>query len=527
MKYLADGHKIAFLSLVGYFMIVPQQVGCTRHVLLFPLYTETRQVLFESVETQLRIGGYQVTFLVYGEDLGERPPPPNSILIPDGKWSGAQRQLENWELHALQNWDKRVAHVPATYLEALAQRCEAVLGNEQLLSQLKALQLTLILGDLWGNDLCALALSRKLNVLVGGIVPTSLIEPISRYVNAPYPPNYVPASSSENVGSISTLGDRATNLYLYLQNLYHWDSSYYRPATAMICRHFPTCISPADLYQDLAVVFVNEAVSLDFPPRPMPPNIVFIGGLHCHIAAQLPKDMDDIARMHRPGIILLTLSSSREQYPEPLIKILLDGLSQLPQATFWKTNLTKPDNLPKHIYMSPAFPAQNIMGHGRTRLVISSCDRDTVFAAIFHQVPLLCIPILEGQVELARKVEVKGIGLTLTLQHLTMASLVTTIHTLVSNNSFHLNARLHSELLRDEPEPPNDRLLFWIEYIIRHNGAVHLQSPAIRLGFWEYFFIDLFTIAAVVVVATTFAIVCAFRTLGKLKTKKTLKKKSE
>jgi hypothetical protein len=47
-----------------------------------------------------------------------------------------------------------------------------------------------------------------------------------------------------------------------------------------------------------------------------------------------------------------------------------------------------------------------------------------------------------------------------------------------------------SKLLRDQPDHPLDRAIYWTEYVLRHKGAYHLQSPAKEYGFVQYYLID-------------------------------------
>lgn len=47
-----------------------------------------------------------------------------------------------------------------------------------------------------------------------------------------------------------------------------------------------------------------------------------------------------------------------------------------------------------------------------------------------------------------------------------------------------------SKLLRDQPEHPLNRAIYWTEYVLRHKGAYHLQSPAKEYCFVQYYLID-------------------------------------
>ena len=42
-----------------------------------------------------------------------------------------------------------------------------------------------------------------------------------------------------------------------------------------------------------------------------------------------------------------------------------------------------------------------------------------------------------------------------------------------------------STVMRDEPQQPLDRAVYWIEYIIRHKGAQHLQTASRKLNFLQ------------------------------------------
>ena len=46
------------------------------------------------------------------------------------------------------------------------------------------------------------------------------------------------------------------------------------------------------------------------------------------------------------------------------------------------------------------------------------------------------------------------------------------------------------EFIRDQPETPKERALFWVEYVLRHNGARHLRSAARDLNFFQYYCLD-------------------------------------
>ena len=54
-------------------------------------------------------------------------------------------------------------------------------------------------------------------------------------------------------------------------------------------------------------------------------------------------------------------------------------------------------------------------GHPKTRAIIYHCGLNGVFEAIYHAVPVICIPVLGDQWDNAVRLRAKGVGLQLTL----------------------------------------------------------------------------------------------------------------
>jgi len=47
-----------------------------------------------------------------------------------------------------------------------------------------------------------------------------------------------------------------------------------------------------------------------------------------------------------------------------------------------------------------------------------------------------------------------------------------------------------SKIFHDQPLKSLDKAIYWIEYVIRHNGAFHLKSAAGQLTWYEFFLLD-------------------------------------
>lgn len=56
---------------------------------------------------------------------------------------------------------------------------------------------------------------------------------------------------------------------------------------------------------------------------------------------------------------------------------------------------------------------------------------------------------------------------------------------------FKKNVEVQSRVYRDEPMKPLDRAVYWIEYVIRNDGAGHLISDSVSLNDTQYFLFDI------------------------------------
>jgi glucuronosyltransferase len=75
-----------------------------------------------------------------------------------------------------------------------------------------------------------------------------------------------------------------------------------------------------------------------------------------------------------------------------------------------------------------------------------------------------------------------------------------------------------SALMRDAPQTPRERALFWIEYVLRHKGARSLQPPTVHTPFYQYFLIDVISFLALVTLLPTVLLYKIVRRLCRSKT---------
>lgn len=63
-----------------------------------------------------------------------------------------------------------------------------------------------------------------------------------------------------------------------------------------------------------------------------------------------------------------------------------------------------------------------------------------------------------------------------------------------------------SRRYRDQPMTPSETAVYWIEYVLRHNGAPHLRWAGLDLSFWSYHNLDVFGFMAAIVLIVLYFI---------------------
>lgn len=101
-----------------------------------------------------------------------------------------------------------------------------------------------------------------------------------------------------------------------------------------------------------------------------------------------------------------------------------------------------------------------------------------------------------------------NLGLSSLLTDLTDEKLDEQIDDLIFEEDYSKNAKKVSELFKDNLENPMEKAIYWIEYIIRHNGAYHLKYEGKNLNIIQYYSFDIYGL----VILLTFAVFYIYNT---------------
>jgi len=170
-------------------------------------------------------------------------------------------------------------------------------------------------------------------------------------------------------------------------------------------------------------------------------------------------------------------------------------------------------NLPANVKANEWLPQTDVLAHPNIRAFVTHGGRLSTIEAIHYGVPIIGIPFFSDQeYNIADSVN-KGYGVKVDFTTLTQDTLSNAINEILSNPKYGENAKQRSKVLRDQPLKPLDNAIFWVEYILRHHGAPHLQTAALKLCWFQLLLLDVIGFSFGVAI---FVIVVIYLTIRKV-----------
>jgi len=243
--------------------------------------------------------------------------------------------------------------------------------------------------------------------------------------------------------------------------------------------------------QRSSLVFINTLESLQKPTRPLPLNVVPVGGLNCRAPAPLPQSLKEWADDAKEGFIYFSLGSAlriSDLEPEVLSNIT-ESFRALKLKVLWKSNTPAPENTPPNVRMEKWLPQQDVLGHPNCVLFISHGGLFSATEATYHAVPMLLLPVFGDQPGNAQRIVTEGWGKMLDLSTLSASKLTKTVRLLIEDPKYKNVVEERSTLMKDQPLAAEDLVVYWTEYVMRHDGAPHLRSP-----FYDYYWFQIYNL---------------------------------
>lgn len=236
--------------------------------------------------------------------------------------------------------------------------------------------------------------------------------------------------------------------------------------------------------------FVQTGPLLSFP------SIREVGGFHIpRDVKPLPTDLQEWFDASDDDVIYMSFGSSvNNTYMNPDKRnAFLSAFQRLKgQRVLWKWDGEELPGRPETVRIGQWFPQSDVLAHPKVKLFISHCGLGGLNEARYHGVPVLGIPLFADQFDNLEKIVYEGWAKELRLISVTEDTLQMVLKDMLHNDRYQKMAKIASELFRDRPIHPLDEAVFWVEYVLRHSGAKHMQSQALDLNWLQYHSLDVF-----------------------------------
>ncbi|XP_022166883.1 UDP-glucuronosyltransferase 2C1-like [Myzus persicae] len=146
--------------------------------------------------------------------------------------------------------------------------------------------------------------------------------------------------------------------------------------------------------------------------------------------------------------------------------------------------------LPQNVKVGSWLPQNDILAHPNVKLFITHGGLHSIEEAVYNAKPVIGIPFFGDQFSNMRLVEKIGYGKLITFDQLTEESFGNAVEEVITNPAFKDKAMIQSRMYRDQSMKPLDRAIYWIEYVIRNDGAQYLKAGSIGLNTAQYFLFD-------------------------------------
>lgn len=170
---------------------------------------------------------------------------------------------------------------------------------------------------------------------------------------------------------------------------------------------------------------------------------------------------------------------------------LLRVLSNRKERILWIWYGGKLPATSENVKIIEQITAKDILAHSSVKLLISNCDKDSINEAKYHGVPILGMPISGDEPINLQLITDEEWAIPFSYAFLNEQNFADALNEILENSKYRQVAVATSAIYKDRPMDPLDTAVYWVEYVLRHNGARHMQSQAVHLNWFQYYGLDI------------------------------------
>ncbi|XP_026742255.1 UDP-glucuronosyltransferase 2B15-like isoform X2 [Trichoplusia ni] len=274
-------------------------------------------------------------------------------------------------------------------------------------------------------------------------------------------------------------------------------------------RFGPNAPTVRELRNNVQMLFLN-AHPIMGNNRPVPPSVVYLGGLHLKPPKPLPQDLQTYLDASIRGVIYVSFGTNvrPSNMDQDFLDAFLQAFESLPYDVLWKFDGDNLERIPKNLKIQKWFPQRDLLLHHNVKAFVTQGGLQSSDEAIDAGVPLIGIPMLADQWYNVNKYVELGIGVQINALTMTADDLTQAVEKIVSDTSYRQNIRRVRAIINDQPESPLERALWWTEHVLKHGGN-HLRAPSANTTWSEHLMLDVVLLVLSIILVTGFLLIYA------------------
>uniref|UniRef100_A0A0K0DHG4 glucuronosyltransferase n=1 Tax=Angiostrongylus cantonensis TaxID=6313 RepID=A0A0K0DHG4_ANGCA len=413
-------------------------------------------------------------------------------------------------------------------IKLFAYLCEGMSHDEKLMKMLENEKFDAGISEVF--DICGLGIFEILKIPATIATFSGVhIDCVSKSIGEPI----TPAAWSTKGDRMNFFGRLENFVNVFLGNIfftrtYDEEIKVFRAKFGQQFKGYDELISKASF------VFTNSNPYLDYP-RPVLHKTVPIGGIAVAVDSknnELSKEWHDILNERNTTVFVSFGSVAKSVYmPDQYKKTLLKVFETMPETTFiWKYE-EEGSTIAKHlknVYLSTWVPQKALLADARLTVFITHGGLGSTMELAYMGKPAILesqkyklqrcniielasffqIPIFADQTRNANMFSKHGCGIVLMKHQLEHPQkLRDSLIKIFNDASFSENARLLSEILRNQPIGPKQLLVKHSEFAARFGTIPNLDPYGRHLFLFEYYLIDVLLVCVFAFLLVVFVIV--------------------
>lgn len=275
-----------------------------------------------------------------------------------------------------------------------------------------------------------------------------------------------------------------------------------------------------EMKKNISMIFVNHHFISQGPIRPNVPAVVEIGGIMIKEKPDpLPVEFQEfLDSANETGAVYFSLGTNvfGAALKKDKVDIMFKVMSSLKQKVLWKWDDTiAPPGSSPNILFKNWVPQDDILAHNNVKMFITHGGRGGVVESLYHGVPMVGIPFFGDQHSNLVELERDNHGIKVDYTTMTEDNFRNAVETVLFNKSFSENVKRYSVLYKDRPLTARQSVVYWSEYVIRHKGAAHLQSPLVHMTWYEAANLDIIALLLLALLLVIWILKLLFKVIYK------------